>query len=562
MTTMHFHLMYDFLKSGRRGKIHINGQLGCTVLLLLFTILPGLSQGIGNIEATVTYADTGKIELKRKFPTVATPEIQFYPEGGQIVAELINRIVVKSSAQNGIPIKVAGEIVNDEGNKVTHFSTEEHGLGMLLLIPENGKRYRAKYTTDKGVLYFELPAVAKKGSMLQMIEYPDYYQANIQFSSSPGDRTYTFTGQQWNQLIFRSEINSNKSGMVIKIPKAALDHGVVVFSLLDNSGSTVNQRQVYHLDPGIKLKTVNLHLTASRNSDRIDLEIIFEKLSKFTDMSLAIKPAHNKPFSGDAALTIGDLLSGDLKKRSNLDMLMITSNKIEVLKDSVHAIPGDMIHLKEVVIKSKRKDAKKQYSKRRFLYKNPSYTLDMNDISFAPHNTVQEILAGRIPGFSMGSFVLRGNTSLMENNSPMALLDGMPVQFEQLRDITVSEIEFIDVITGPKAAIYGSRVANGIIAVYTRTGETSNECPCHPARLKHNKAGISQSVTIGDEGSLAADYAGKAGEYWDPNIRANAEGNISVSFKASNEQQAYVVHLLGISEAGELVEVYQTFSVD
>lgn len=65
---------------------------------------------------------------------------------------------------------------------------------------------------------------------------------------------------------------------------------------------------------------------------------------------------------------------------------------------------------------------------------------------------------------------VRGGGSITRDNSPLYIVDGFPVN--SINDIPTSEIESIDVLKDASStAIYGSRGANGIVLVTTRSGK-------------------------------------------------------------------------------------------
>lgn len=88
-----------------------------------------------------------------------------------------------------------------------------------------------------------------------------------------------------------------------------------------------------------------------------------------------------------------------------------------------------------------------------------------------------DALRGRIPGLSVrdDTVYLRSASNLSGNSTSAALilLDGSPVGKDILYQMLPSKVDFIDVLKGPRAAIYGSRAANGVIAIYTKNGTES-----------------------------------------------------------------------------------------
>lgn len=101
------------------------------------------------------------------------------------------------------------------------------------------------------------------------------------------------------------------------------------------------------------------------------------------------------------------------------------------------------------------------------------------ELSTMPVNNVSEALTGRMPGVSIttteGSpdaevkIRVRGGGSLSQDNSPLYIVDGFPVN--SISDIASSDIESIDVLKDASStAIYGAKGANGVIIITTKSG--------------------------------------------------------------------------------------------
>lgn len=67
---------------------------------------------------------------------------------------------------------------------------------------------------------------------------------------------------------------------------------------------------------------------------------------------------------------------------------------------------------------------------------------------------------------------IRGNRSLNALNTPLYVIDGVPVS-GGLSELSISDIESVEILKDASAtAIYGSRGSNGVILISTRKGET------------------------------------------------------------------------------------------
>ena len=97
-----------------------------------------------------------------------------------------------------------------------------------------------------------------------------------------------------------------------------------------------------------------------------------------------------------------------------------------------------------------------------------------------PVTTVSQALAGKMAGVSVVTtegdpdadikIRVRGGGSITQDSSPLYIVDGFPV--ESINDIPSSEIQSIDVLKDAfSTAIYGSRGANGVVIVTTKSAE-------------------------------------------------------------------------------------------
>ncbi|MFV0506798.1 MAG: SusC/RagA family TonB-linked outer membrane protein, partial [Bacteroidales bacterium] len=75
------------------------------------------------------------------------------------------------------------------------------------------------------------------------------------------------------------------------------------------------------------------------------------------------------------------------------------------------------------------------------------------------------------PG-AVGSIQIRGTRSITASNSPLYVVDGMIIQSGGIENINPNDIESIDVLKDASAtAVYGSRGANGVVLVTTKSGK-------------------------------------------------------------------------------------------
>ena len=108
-----------------------------------------------------------------------------------------------------------------------------------------------------------------------------------------------------------------------------------------------------------------------------------------------------------------------------------------------------------------------------------SLNLEESPVALAPNLNALEALKGSITGLNIGpvnaagmepAMVIRGQNSINGSNTPLIVLDGV-IYMGSLSSINPRDIASIDVLKdATSAAAYGSRSANGVIAITTKKG--------------------------------------------------------------------------------------------
>ncbi len=167
------------------------------------------------------------------------------------------------------------------------------------------------------------------------------------------------------------------------------------------------------------------------------------------------------------------------------------------------------------------------------------------------YSSVGQILEGRVAGVMVtGNKVnIRGINSLYGNTDPLFLVDGIPVDADYALSMNPYDVERIEVLKGPETAIYGSRGANGVIAIYTKRG-------------KFMKKGILEFKMLGYH--TPKEYYNPKYEYraddifeddritilWMPYFITDSEGVGKTSFHTSDVKGNFTIRIEGLSEDG------------
>lgn len=177
--------------------------------------------------------------------------------------------------------------------------------------------------------------------------------------------------------------------------------------------------------------------------------------------------------SGDGTFAI-EANEGDLLMVSHVSYL---SQTFKVGRDNIITITlqQNINDLEQVVI-----TGYTEYSKS----KSPSAATQVNatDINKVPMSSVEQILQGRVPGLNVisssgqpgkaASVVIRGIGSINGSQSPLYIMDGIPIESGYFETINPEDIESVTVLKDASAkALYGSRGSNGVIVFTTKKGK-------------------------------------------------------------------------------------------
>ncbi|NDW08718.1 TonB-dependent receptor [Dysgonomonas sp. 520] len=210
---------------------------------------------------------------------------------------------------------------------------------------------------------------------------------------------------------------------------------------------------------------------------------------------------------------------------------------------------------------------------------------DVKEMQKAPVSNFEEAFAGRVAGVMVTSsdgqpgsdlnIVIRGNNSVTQNNSPLYVIDGFPMETAVGNVLNSEEIESIDVLKDASAtAIYGARGANGVILITTKKGKIGA-----PVITYNAWAGVHQIIKEQDvmspyefvryqlelnpnvyspiylsDGKTLEDYRNEKGVNWQDQVYRDAfVQNHNISVRGGSEGTRYSISGLLTDQDGVIV---------
>ena len=277
-------------------------------------------------------------------------DIQFFPEGGNLVAELPTQVAFKAIKSTGLSIELTGEVVDELGTSVASFSSEHLGMGKFLLTPQKNKQYFANVVfADGSKGTFSLPKVEEEGINLVVDNSdPVNLRFNIQSNSAYLSRHlntgFYIIGRSGGVVYYAAQSGLRNQVHAGSVPKENFPSGIAQLSIVAPSGKVLSERLAFiALDD-----TLTIHVKNEKGSYGPRQEVKMEMNAKLGDdpikgeFSIAVIDENKVPFEEEDENTIWSslLLESDLEgfiekpnyyflakhndRFAKLDLLMLT----------------------------------------------------------------------------------------------------------------------------------------------------------------------------------------------------------------------------------------------
>ena len=247
------------------------------------------------------------------------PEVNFFPEGGEMIAGVSNVIAFEAITREGNPMELKGDIIDQDSNQIARFETYHEGMGAFLIKPEIGKRYLAEINYQDTKYIYELPEVKRTGILFSAINnYDD--QLNIRlFKNDPDNKlkgTFALVGQVRGKVYWASQFKMSHQSSMITVPKSTFPTGVLQLTLFDQDHRPLMERLVFinHND------FLNISLNTGKND--------YEPRDK-VDINIDVNDSEAKPVKANLSAVAIDLNQLDEEHEENIISYLMLSSDVK-----------------------------------------------------------------------------------------------------------------------------------------------------------------------------------------------------------------------------------------
>ena len=238
--------------------------------------------------------------------------VQFFPEGGSLVAGIPTRVGFTAFNKWGIPVNLDGSLVNARGEKVAPVKTLSKGLGIFSASFPAQQQYKLLVSGIDGQNQtFDLPMPLQGGLALAVTKTDaEFIYSNLIFADAQ-KHAVALTVTHGNNVFWAADMEINGTSR-LKIPVEKLSRGINLLSVFSKEGDLLANRIVF-ID----------------NNQKLKIDIQPEKSTALPGEKIKVK-AHltnenNQPVSGNISIAVFDKFRSEQDKAQIADYLMIES---------------------------------------------------------------------------------------------------------------------------------------------------------------------------------------------------------------------------------------------
>lgn len=209
-----------------------------------FELPKGLETNDGLLNVLISY--NGQTEsISRSVPIVLNKiDLQFMPEGGDMVAGLPATVGFKALNEWGKPADIVGKIINSKGVEVARFESYHQGMGAFNFTPASGETYHAILAKPEGIHEkYGLPDAFPRGFSMK-INPLQKDELTVEVNSTEDEALHIALVCQ-GEMKYMQTLPARAGSHLVRIPVKSLPIGIAQVTLFDSRELPRAERLVF-----------------------------------------------------------------------------------------------------------------------------------------------------------------------------------------------------------------------------------------------------------------------------------------------------------------------------
>jgi hypothetical protein len=278
-----------------------------------------------------------KITSPKTNSTTSVTSLEFFPEGGDAIAGISNRVAFKAADQWGLPVAIRGVIEDNNRTIVDSFHATHDGMGSFVFTPVAGTVYTAKWKDVKGIAHTtDLPAIKASGATMQVTIGDKKRLVVVQSSNTTDDRykMLHLVGTMNSGIAFKTDVNLTATNIARKvIPTESLPSGILTITLFDAAWNALAERITF-IDNGDYSFATSLEVNHWGLNKRAqnDIQLNVPAGLQGANLSVSITDAGIEKDSSSSIIS-HFMLTGDLKGYVHNPSYYFSSKEDSIVKN-------------------------------------------------------------------------------------------------------------------------------------------------------------------------------------------------------------------------------------
>lgn len=281
-------------------------------------VLPADLESNDGLLNIIVQHDGKKEAISRSIPIILNKiDLQFFPEGGNLVENVPGKIAFKALNEFGKPADVAGEVLDETDKVVQSFESYHQGMGAFSFTANAGEKYRVRITNPRNIRQqYDIPSAAPKGYTLS-VEKVGNDKIELKFHVPIAKEVY-LVGQFRGEIYYSQRIMAKEGFNQELIDVKNFPIGIAQFTLFDYNHLPKCERLIFlNQEKNLKVQ-ISSNKKKYRPGEKVELTIqTFDQDDIPVSASLALSVVNDQllTFADDKQDNIVSylLMSSDLK---------------------------------------------------------------------------------------------------------------------------------------------------------------------------------------------------------------------------------------------------------
>ena len=239
---------------------------------------------------TISIVNPFRSLVKKEKKSDVKLDIQFFPEGGQLVDGLKSKIACRVVSEAGVGVDYLGYILSAQGDTINRFKPLKFGMGNFEFKPDINESYQVVIIHEEKKFNEKLPTIQSSGYTIQVTDTSDNrFYINVRGKRKEDAAQVHLIARTRQVIKFTGSQNLINGSASFLIPKNMMGKGVSSLTIFNNELKPVAERLVF-IQPDNKI-AVSITSDKSTYPTRNKIQLTIspkQKINSTANLSLSV----------------------------------------------------------------------------------------------------------------------------------------------------------------------------------------------------------------------------------------------------------------------------------